>query len=73
MYLNNVSRYSSFDYFVVSRRGSEPEQVEKRCNSEKEAVDYVKKYGKQDYKGNYHGCTLTAIEVEHINITRRLA
>lgn len=70
--LPEINRFSHFDYLVESRSCGDRWRVEKICRSAQEAINYVHEFGKQDYRGNHHGCEMRAAVQERVHIKRLL-
>lgn len=69
---NEIDRYSHFEYYVQTREASACWRPTQRCSSAAEAMKYIEKYGKENYKGEYHGHEMRAVEFERVTITRLL-
>ncbi len=70
--LKEVGRYSHFEYWVECRRCGDCWRPEKRCDNSQEAKNYIDEFGRMDYKGNFHGEEMRAVEIERVNITRMI-
>ncbi len=67
-----VSKYSKFESYVQKRHrcSGAAWEPEKRCVDIDEANKYVEEYGERDYKGDFHGDELRAVEIETVRIVR---
>ncbi len=67
-----VEQFTHYDYMVETRSCADCFRPEKLCNSEKEAIAYIEEYGERDYKGQYHGHEMRAVEVARTTTKRLL-
>lgn len=72
MVMEEIQRYSHFDYYVQSRACGDCWRPEKRFYTKEDALAYLAEWGKENYKGEYHGKEMRAVEVEELNITRKI-